>query len=300
MSFLHLLSNLRVDFLDIFFRYISFLGETTVLVPLLCILYWCVNKSMAYMGLFSFFVSGSIVQGAKIVFRIPRPWILDPSFTPVESALDTATGYSFPSGHVQSTSSIFLTFFAWSEKKWAKILTGAIVFLVLFSRMYLGCHTPLDTFTSLIISIIVVFVLNHIRKNYLFPKANKAALLIVAYAYSIGVILYSLLIVHWGVSTMELVSDTIILSCTTMGFAAGAYIENRYIRFGTSCRNIFMQLLKVVLGIGGILLINISVSFLPFERTVEKSIGGFLICIWATCIFPLFIKVVQKKNYSEL
>ena len=54
---------------------------------------------MAYRITFGFFLSGLVIQGLKITFRIPRPWVLDPLFEPVESAIEGATGYSFPSGH---------------------------------------------------------------------------------------------------------------------------------------------------------------------------------------------------------
>ena len=41
-------------------------------------------------------------QFLKILCRVPRPWVLDPGFTIVESARAAATGYSFPSGHTQN------------------------------------------------------------------------------------------------------------------------------------------------------------------------------------------------------
>ena len=52
--------------------------------------------------------------------------------------------------------------------------------------------------------------------------------------------------------------------------------------------------------IGGLLAIKIGSNYLPFEHFVQKSIANFFICIWAICIFPIFIKMIQKKAYSEL
>lgn len=300
MDFLWFLSDFRCDFLDIFFRFISYFGEVTVLIPLLCVTFWCLNKSLAYSALFSYFLTGSVVQGAKITFRIPRPWILDSSFKPVGSAIETATGYSFPSGHTQSSSSIFGAFAVWSGDKLISILSYIIIPLVLFSRMYLGVHTPKDVFTALIISCIVIVVLNRIKSDYAIPSSMKLGLLILAIAYACGLTAFSLLLVHWNVSTMELVADSIEFAATFAGFAIASYIENRYINFSTKCFSIFQQAIKIILGIGGLLLIKIGSKLLPIDHVIQKSLANFLICMWAICIFPLFIKLIQKKDYSEL
>lgn len=300
MSFLEFLSNFRTDTLDIIFRFVSYFGEITILLPILCILYWCINKSMAYKALFVFFISGSCVQGAKIIFRIPRPWIINPSFMPAESALKTATGYSFPSGHVQSCSSIFLSIAALSKKRFVSVCSFIITILVLFSRMYLGVHTPLDVFTALLITVAVIVIIKYITTNFSFPVTNKTALLIIALAYSFGLILYSTLLVRWDLSTIELVSDAIEFAFSLMGFAIGAYLENRFINFGTECLSIFTQIIKIILGLGGLILINYTFSLIPGAGFLIDSIRSFTACIWATCIFPVFIRLVQKKKYSEL
>lgn len=300
MNFLTFISNFRTEFLDVFFRILSFFGELTVLLPVICIIYWCLNKTIAYYALFTFFTTGAIVQCAKITFRIPRPWIIDPAFSPVGSAIETATGYSFPSGHVQSCSSVFLALGHWSEKKILRILSWIIVVLVMLSRMYLGVHTPLDVVTSLIITCTVIFILNRIKKYYDIPSTTKLGLLILSIAYMIGIIFYSYLLVRWDISTWDLTGDAIILGTSLAGFAIGSYIENRFINFGTQCFSIWGQLIKIILGIGGMLAILYLCSLIPCHRIIEKSLSSFLVCIWATCIFPLFIKRIQKKEYHEL
>lgn len=300
MKLLYFISNFRIDFLDVFFRGISYMGELTILLPLLCIIYWCINKAAAYLAFFSFFITGAIVQGAKITFRVPRPWVLDPSFAPVDSALKTATGYSFPSGHVQSTSSVFLSLGHGLGIRFIRISSYIVVILVMLSRMYLGVHTPLDVFTSLALSCIVIFVLKHISSHLDIPSSTKAGFLILSIAYSIGISLYAFLLVKWDISTWELAGDSIIFSASLVGFSIGAFIEQHFINFGTHCFSFRGQLIKIALGIGGILGIFFLCSFLPCHEIVIKSLTGFLACIWATCIFPLFIKKIQKKKYHEL
>lgn len=95
MEFLYFLESIRNGVLNIFFIICTSFGEELVLISLFAIIYWCINKKLAYRIAFSYFMSGIVVQGLKIHFRIERPWVIDPDFKPVEAVMDTATGYSF-------------------------------------------------------------------------------------------------------------------------------------------------------------------------------------------------------------
>lgn len=95
MDFLNLLSQYRTPAGDVFFQGITLLAQETFVVVVICWLFWCSNKKLAYCLGFTYFTSGLLVQGLKITFRVPRPWLLDPAFEPVASAVPGATGYSF-------------------------------------------------------------------------------------------------------------------------------------------------------------------------------------------------------------
>ena len=92
---------LRTPFLDFFFSWVTRLGEETILIVVFCLVFWCINKRTGYMVGISFFFSALLVQGMKIVFRVPRPWMTDPNIL-VLGAETAATGYAFPSGHTQN------------------------------------------------------------------------------------------------------------------------------------------------------------------------------------------------------
>lgn len=112
------------------------------------------------------FSSGIAVQGLKIHFRIERPWVIDPDFKPVEQVMDTATGYSFPSGHTQSSTSLYSSI-AFHFKK-AAVYIGAFILIaaVMFSRMYLGCHTPKDVLVSFAVTIAISLAVSLIYDNF--------------------------------------------------------------------------------------------------------------------------------------
>ena len=149
MQFLYFLEGLRSPALDAVFRVITELGGETVYMALAIAVYWCVSKGLGCYILTTGFVGTIANQFLKLCFRIPRPWVLDPDFSIVESARAGATGYSFPSGHTQNAFSSFGCLGMWAKGGW-RALCFAIVVLIGFSRMYLGVHTPLDVGVSLV------------------------------------------------------------------------------------------------------------------------------------------------------
>ena len=98
MDFLRLLEGIRSPLFNKIFQFVTYFGQELLIIAFICTLYWCVNKRFAYILGFTYFTAGLCVQTLKITFRIPRPWVIDPNFHPVESAVPAATGYSFPSG----------------------------------------------------------------------------------------------------------------------------------------------------------------------------------------------------------
>ena len=158
MSFLYLLEGIRCPFLDRLFSLITELGGETLYMAVAIAVYWCVSKGLGYYILTTGFVGTIANQFLKLCFRIPRPWVLDPDFSIVESARAGATGYSFPSGHTQNAFSSFGCLGMWAKGGW-RALCFAIVVLIGFSRMYLGVHTPLDVGVAFVLGLVLMLAL---------------------------------------------------------------------------------------------------------------------------------------------
>ena len=159
MSFLYLLEDLRNPVLDFLFSVITLCGEETVFMAVGMIVFWCVDKYKGYFLLYTGFLGTAINQFLKILFRVPRPWVKDPGFTIVESAREGAGGYSFPSGHTQTSAGLFGGIARMTRKRGLRIGMLVLVALVGLSRMYLGVHTPADVGVSLCIAAALVLVL---------------------------------------------------------------------------------------------------------------------------------------------
>ena len=114
-------------------------------------------------------------QFLKLLCRVPRPWVLDPEFTIVESARADATGYSFPSGHTQNSVGTFGVLGQCARRTWVRILCGILMILVPFSRMYLGVHTPADVLTAAGTALALVFLVKpavYSRRSWVFPPCS--------------------------------------------------------------------------------------------------------------------------------
>lgn len=159
MQLLYILEQLRTPAVTKALSALTYFGGVYGFMVLSIIIFWCIDKRCGYFMLSLGFLGTVINQFLKIIFRIPRPWVLDPSFEPVESAVADAGGFSFPSGHTQNVFATFGGVFAWTKKTWLKILCAVMIVLVAFSRMYLGVHTPLDVGVSVVIGIVLLLVL---------------------------------------------------------------------------------------------------------------------------------------------
>ena len=157
MELLYWLQSIRTPVGDAFFSLITHLGEETLFIVFGLLVFWCLDKWEGYY-LLSTGLTGTVInQGLKLWFRIPRPWVRDPEFPIVEAARAEATGYSFPSGHTQSSVGIFGALGRWNRQRWLRILCVALCLLVPFSRLYLGVHTPADVAVSFALALLLVF-----------------------------------------------------------------------------------------------------------------------------------------------
>jgi undecaprenyl-diphosphatase len=141
---------MRTPFLDFFFSIITHLGEETLFLAISILFFWCVNKREGYYILVTGLLGTVINQFEKLIFRIPRPWVIDPTFTPIDSAITEATGYSFPSGHTTATAAAMMALVITYGKKFLPIAAPAII-LMGASRNYLMVHYPTDVAAAMLV-----------------------------------------------------------------------------------------------------------------------------------------------------
>ena len=305
MSFLYFLEDIRNPVLDFIFSLITLFGEETVFMAVGMIVFWCVSKQKGYYLLSVGFVGTVINQFLKITFRIPRPWVKDPNFTIVESAREAASGYSFPSGHTQTSVGLFGGLALKFKQRALRIVSIALCVLVPLSRMYLGVHTPADVGVSIVIALVLIFVLSPI-----FDRAEKSPKVMYTLLFSLTgiMIAYLLFITYWSFpeevfhvdnvhNLISAVKNAYTLTGCMLGFLVVYTVDLKWLKFDTKAVW-WVQIIKIVGGLALVLavkeLLRAPLEALLPANTWARMLRYFLMVVIAGCVWPATFKFFAK------
>ncbi|MBQ9069794.1 MAG: phosphatase PAP2 family protein [Clostridia bacterium] len=308
MQFLYWLEKIRNPVFDFIFSAITHLGDETAFLTVAILIFWCINKRHGYFVLTSGLFGTVLNQAMKLLCKIPRPFVRDTSFTIVESAREGAGGYSFPSGHSQNAASTFGAIFLTTKKLWLKITCGVIAGLVMFSRMYLGVHTPWDVIAGASSAIVILLLLEDVfKKEELF---NKVMPFFVGglFLLTVGYFVYAMFFVELPAETLN--NYDAVLSgkknaCTLLGCSIGlilVYVLDRFvIKFDTKAPW-YAQIIKLAVGLAVVLLIQ-NLLRSPFESLMGvygRIPRYFLMVAFAGAVWPLTFKYFAKMRIPAL
>ncbi len=294
MDLLRAIEAIRTPLGEKIWQFFTFFGEETFIVVVLCILFWCFNKNLSYKIGATFFLGGLLTQGLKITFQIPRPWVLDPNFKPVGTAIETATSFSFPSGHTASAGSLFFPIALSGRRWWLRLLCLLMPFAVAFSRMYLGVHTLLDVGVALGITALFSVIVYGVSCTRLWEKPLPVAL---------GLLIFSTAVLIYAFCrqdiTRDMLEDCIKAAAAGVGFAVGYFIEKKWIGFDTKAVW-WVQLIKVAVGIGGVLALKSGLKLVLGDTLVVDALRYFLLILWVIAIWPLiFRRFARNRAFCE-
>lgn len=303
MEFLKMLEQIRLPGLNELMMAITMLGDEVFFLAITLIVFWCVDKKKGYY-LMSVGLTGTLAnQLMKLSFRIPRPWVRDPSFTIVEQARESAGGYSFPSGHTQCSVGTFGSIALTTERRWARWLCVVLAVLVPFSRMYLGVHTPQDVLVAAAMAIVLLLVFRPLMLGHdgkYIPWVLGAMAVLAA-----GFLLYvELFPFPEDIDIYNLNSgrkNAYTLMGTSLGLIVVYLVDSKWLHFPV--RAIWWaQLLKLFGGLAVVLAVKVCLSnplTALFGQYPGRLIRYFLIVIVAGCLWPMTFRFFGKLGSKE-
>lgn len=296
MDFLRLLEGIRNPVLDSFFQWITYLGQEICILAVICLFYWCLDKNFAYRLGFIYFSAGLCIQTLKITFRIPRPWILDPEFHPVASAVPAATGYSFPSGHTQGGTCLFVPLALRSRKFWQKCLCILMFLAIGFSRMYLGVHTPKDVLTAMAVSLFFTAIIRKFGDSLLEENRYTKMISVILLILSFLTAFYALLLFRQNIIEVKYAADCCKAAGAGLGFAAGFYLERTYLNFCSRCRNVSHLLQRMTVGLLLTLVLKLTLKFFLGDTLFMELLQYFFVVLFVMYGYPFLFTKIKKTS----
>lgn len=306
MGFLYMMESIRTPFGAQAAALMTRLGEETFFMLAGMVLLWCLDKKWGFRLLLTGMAGTTLNQLLKGIFLIPRPWVLDPQFTIVESARAAATGYSFPSGHTQSAAVVLGTVAVWQKKTWVTIVCAVMTLLVGFSRMYLGVHTPLDVGVSLVTGVLTVALFAWLFEKLENNRRGKVILGLAVLAFSAALVCFVTWMPAGERNIAEFDGHGVKSAWTILGGTAGLlaawWLDDRYVHFDTKAVW-WAQILKALGGAAMVMAVRLGLK--PVlnaalgDAPVSSAIRYFLMALLAGGVWPMtfgfFGRLGKKK-----
>jgi len=263
-------------FLDRLFMFVTDLGSETFYILITTYIFWCISKRLGAKLFVITMLSTYANTILKETFRTERPIY----YEGINSIyIESAPGFSFPSGHTQGSTTFWAYLMMRVRNKTIYFLGGTIILLVGFSRLYLRVHWPIDVIGGIIIGLLVFFLGNILIEKTIRIKFNYLTTIILA------IIIPNLFLINYASET------NIKMTALMTGALFGYFNELRFLDFKEKTK-IVKQIIKFVIGITIFLGLKTGLKLLFPMDIVFDYIRYFICGTWATLVAPyVFIKL---------
>ncbi len=282
-SILQYFQSISNSFLDGFFQLATMLGEQYVIIAVVTWVYWNVSKKDGFILTYIFIISVWINSLLKVAFHTKRPFQVLEEIA--GKRVHTATGYSFPSGHTQGATSMFVTLSLMIKKGWFWAIAIVLSVLVAISRVYLGVHWPVDVLFGFIFGFIIPLVLYaFLSKTFENDKKFKRVLyftLIAIYFFAILLLVLNNFILKNSLDY----SGYFKLTGVATGAIVGFLLEESKFPYKIET-SLGIKFLRYVIGISTTISIMLGFKVLFPEGELFDYIRYMLVGAWISGFYP--------------
>ena len=278
LEIIRMVQQLSNPALDAVMEGVTFFAEPAPLAAIFCAIYWCLNKKSGRYLAFALGVTLCLNGILKDIFRVERIFNR-PGFEEtgiVSHRTETATGYSFPSGHTQTAATFWGGVFMLTKRPAVRVLTSVLVVAVGFSRVYLGVHYPLDSLAGLISGAAVAVFMHQI----MIVRENRALMVLVCLVAAVLAFLT-------GVSDNTFTGAGLLL-----GVLSGSLFEERFVRFETGKKPFFHMAFRYIAGMVFVAAVYLLSSALLPDTMAANAIKYAIIAFLIVGLYPyIFMKL---------
>ena len=264
------IQNFLPDWIEKIFIGITYFGDAIVYILLLALAFWLLNKKDAIVGIYVLITASFLNFFLKVLIQKPRP---------TESIrIVKAEGFSTPSGHSQTSTTVYGWIMLYFKKIWIYILVPILVLLICFSRVVLGVHFIGDIILGFLIGAVVLamlyFAVPYILK--LLDKLSTGMKILIGEIYAILVFLLTFIPGMYATWPNGDVTNSANLVAILALFPIMIWIENKWIKMDNENLIWYSKLLRAVIGVIVLVGSYFGLSFL-FDMIVVDAAASKLL-----------------------
>lgn len=286
LEFFH---RFHCKFMDILNFLISYLGAGEIMMVLMIVVYFAIDKRIGKKIAFACSTSTVLINGCvKTIFNAARPFQFEgrEHLRKLSEAKDGATGSSFPSGHSCNTGTLYGTICFNAKQMWIKIVCICLMVLVPISRLYLGVHFPGDVVIGLILGLVLAAAC-----GLLYDKLSNTKWFYIACGI-IAVCVIPFIVLNWNTPNTK---DLFNCYGLFLGIVLSFFIEEKWINF-TMDVVWWKKLLRVVAGGVVAVAFKEGLKLIMPDHNAFQFLRYFLLTVAGVGIVPFFFTKENKKE----
>lgn len=312
IELIHQLRKISNKFFDSIFEFITLLGEQYALIIIIAFVIFVINKEKGQRIAYTILMSMCLNGVFKNFVKRTRPFKVDPTLNSVR--IETATGFSFPSGHTQNASTAYFSLSKEFKKKYVLIIAIVLVSLIALSRVWLGVHYPSDVIVGAILGILSVIISFYLHQKFENNQITKKKLYLFSLLFFclfgvLFILINNLFALPYKIEEGKSIKDfrDFYLAIAMFGgFFLASFLEKKYVDFNCNV-SLKIRIIRFVLGVvfllGTYLLTNILfktlLTSLSLENTIVMAlfdcIRYFLVAFVGLFIYPLLFRKTLFK-----
>ena len=297
--------------LDGLMKAVSFMGTPEFFLIIIPFIYWNIDRRVGIRAMLVVFVFDFVNTSLKILLHQPRPYWLGGVKEFGDAGAEGT--YGLPSGHAGRTFALGGYLATQVKKNWFWVVIVLYIFLVGFSRMYLGVHFPQDVLGGWLLGLFAIWALakwEDAIREWLADKPLSTQILL-GFLLALGMVLTGFIVrfivagtpdpAEWSPYNVDArtITHFFTIAGSTFGACAGYALMRQYARFnpkGDGTKRGLRYLLGIVILI--ILFFGMDLAFAAIA--IDESTLGYILrfiryglaLFWVTFLAPwTFLKL---------